>query len=411
MYSIAIVGGGAAGLATAAFAAELAPSARIAVLDGARTLGAKILISGGGRCNVTNREVSERDFNGGSAGAIRRVLRALPVADTIAWFGRLGIPLHEEARGKLFPDSNRARDVLDALVRDVRARGVDLLTGQRVQSVTATRTGFTILTSGGVLESRLVVLATGGLSVPSTGSDGAGYGFARTLGHSIVPTTPALVPLVLAGDAHRSLQGVSHDVQLTLAARGQRPRRFDGPMLWTHFGVSGPAVLDLSRHWLRAPGDGAEATVSAALAPFDGFETADDWLQRQCAERPRATVPTVLGAVLPQSLAQWVATAAEGADGPTMAELPRAVRRTVAQWLSTLPLPVIETRGYTHAEVTAGGVSLAEVDPSSMGSRICPGLFLVGEVLDVDGRLGGFNFQWAWASARAAASGLAAALG
>jgi predicted Rossmann fold flavoprotein len=410
LHSIAIAGGGAAGLATAIFAAERVPGARVAVLDGARSLGAKILISGGGRCNVTNALVSERDFNGGSPAPIRRVLRAFPVPDTARWFARLGVPLHEEAGGKLFPDSSRARDVVDALVGEARARGVALFTGQRVEGITRGRDAFTLVTSGGLLEARLVVLATGGLSVPSTGSDGAGYAFARALGHSIVPTTPALVPLVLEGETHRLLQGVSHDVRLTFAVTRQRPRRFDGPMLWTHFGVSGPAILDLSRHWLRARLERRDPRVTAALAPFWSFEDADTWFRQQAVARPRAHVGAALGTVLPQSVADCVTALATGPDGPPLAGLSRDARRQLAHWVSAWPLSVTGSRGYTHAEVTAGGVALSEIDPATMASRICPGLFLVGEVLDVDGRLGGFNFQWAWSSARAAAEGLAASL-
>jgi hypothetical protein len=410
MHSIAIIGGGAAGLATAIFAAERAPEARIAVLDGARSLGAKIIISGGGRCNVTNVVVSERDFNGGSPATIRRVLRSLSVPETVEWFTRLGVPLHEEARGKLFPDSHRARDVVDALIREARARAVDLLPGHRVENVSRSRDGFTLVTGGGVMEARLLVFATGGLALPSTGSDGAGFDFARALGHSLVPTTPALVPLVLEGDAHQALQGVSHDVQLTLAVQRERPRRFESPLLWTHFGVSGPAVLDLSRHWLRARLAGTPADVTASLAPFTSFDEADSWLQQQAVSRPRAQVANVLGAVVPQSLAEWVARSVSTDAPGTMASLPRDARRRLAHQLSAWTLPVADSRGYTHAEATAGGISLAEIDPGSMASRICPGLFLVGEVLDVDGRLGGFNFQWAWASARTAARGLAAAL-
>jgi predicted flavoprotein YhiN len=249
------------------------------------------------------------------------------------------------------------------------------------------------------------------------------------------------VPLVLGGDAHRALQGVAHDVRLTLTEARRRPRRFDGPMLWTHFGASGPAVLDLSRHWLRARLTGHAAEVSASLSPFASFADADGWLQQQASARPRAQVATALGAVLPQSLADFVARSddtsspaatprppeRDGFSGPAgssavspapalpdasapMAELTRERRRQLAHKLAAWRMPFLDSRGYTHAEVTAGGVALSEIDPASMRSRICPGLFVVGEVLDVDGRLGGFNFQWAWASARAAADGLASAL-
>ena len=407
---VAIVGGGAAGLATAIFTARQAPGVSVAVLDGARTLGAKILVSGGGRCNVTNAAVDERDFNGGRPASIRRVLRALPVPETVAWFGRMGVSLHEEPRGKLFPDSNRARSVLDALVAEARALGVRLLTAHRVEQVARSEAGFSLLTPGGPLEARLLVLATGGLSLPKTGSDGAGLRMARTLGHSIVPTTPALVPLLLEGDAHTSLQGVTHEARLTVSSPSRRACRFDGPILWTHFGVSGPAALDASRHVLRAAVEGTIAELTLAIPPFRDFAAAEAWLLEQIASRPRARAETVLADVLPASLAAFVCGSAIEEAASPLGSLPREARRALAHRLSGWQLPVAGSRGYTYAEATAGGVSLSEIDPETMASRICPGLFLVGEMLDVDGRLGGFNFQWAWASARAASHGLTRAL-
>lgn len=409
-HDVAIVGAGAAGLATAIFAADARPGARIVVLDGARTLGAKILVSGGGRCNVTNAVVTERDFNGGSAAAIRRVLRAFPADRAAAWFRSLGVPLHEEAHGKLFPDSQRARSVLDALVGAARARAVEIRPAHRVETVTRAPDAFHVQTSVGALDARAVVLATGGLALPKSGSDGVGYRFAEALGHTIVPTTPALAPLLLDGDLHRRLQGLTHEVTLALTTAGARPRRIDGSLLWTHFGISGPAALDMSRHWLRAALDnGRTPSLALASQPFSSFENADRWLRDQGQRAPRALVTTTLGHPLPETLA---AVLTEGSGVPretTLAALTREHRRALAHALSELPLSVIGSRGYTYAEATAGGVTLGEVDPATMASRRCAGLFLVGEVLDVDGRLGGFNFQWAWSSALVAAQGVARA--
>jgi hypothetical protein len=268
---------------------------------------------------------------------------------------------------------------------------------------------FELDTSGVGARARCLVLATGGLSVPRTGSDGFGYQLARMLGHSIVPTTPALVPLLLEGHLHEGLAGVSHEVRAQVAVAGAKPRQFQGPMIWTHHGVSGPAVLDASRHVLRHRLEGHSPILSAALVPEDPA-AADAWLLDAARTRPRAAVASILGERLPASLAGRLAVLAV-ADDVTMATLSRDTRRRLARLLTALVLPVQDSRGYDHAEVTAGGVALAEVDPATMTSRLCPGLFFVGEILDVDGRLGGFNFQWAWASARAAARGLAGSLG
>ena len=252
VFDTAIVGAGAAGLATGIFAARQAPAASVVVLEGARTIGAKILVSGGGRCNVTNDRVVPRDFNGGSRASIRRILGAFPASRTIEWFRDLKVPLHLEPLGKMFPDSNRARTVVDALVAECLARNVSVRTSSRVAGVEREADGFLIATSTGDVHARRLVLATGGLSLPKSGSDGAGYAFARGFGHTIVPTTPALAPLVLDGGVHEQLAGTSVPTRLTLAAAGQEPCRVDGAMLWTHFGISGPAALDVSRHWHRA---------------------------------------------------------------------------------------------------------------------------------------------------------------
>jgi predicted Rossmann fold flavoprotein len=193
---IVVVGAGAAGLATAIFTRRLNPSRPVLLLDGAAKPGAKILVSGGSRCNVTNVAVTERDFSGGKSTIVRRVLRGFTVAETIAWFAALGVPLHEEEHGKLFPDSNRSRDVLDALLHESEASGVMLRPATRVADVAPVAGGFRVETSRGPIDAASVVLATGGLSLPKTGSDGAGLDLARRLGHAIVPTTPSLVPLV-----------------------------------------------------------------------------------------------------------------------------------------------------------------------------------------------------------------------
>ena len=407
MHDVVIVGGGAAGLATAIFTARTSAGLRVAVLDGARTLGAKILVSGGGRCNVTNARVTERDFNGATPAGLRAVLRALPVDDTLAWFRALGVPLHEEALGKLFPDSNRARDVLDALTGEAQRAGVRIVPSTRVSGIEREGTGFRLTTASGHLTARIVVLATGGLALPKSGSDGAGYRFAEALGHTIVPTTPALVPLVLDGDRHVGLSGVSHDATLRLW-QVAKPRTLIGSFLWTHFGCSGPAVLDVSRHWLRARLDGLSPLLSLDSVG-ESFEAVDAWWTLEQQFRPRAHPVTVASDRVPRAVAERFVFEAGIGTEVTMATLGREARRRVVHAMTALPLDVRDARGYASAEVTAGGVALSEVDTSSMQSRRCPGLYLVGEVLDVDGRLGGFNFQWAWASARQAANGICAA--
>ena len=416
---VVIVGAGAAGLATAIFAARAAPALRVRVLDGARRVGAKILVSGGSRCNVTNRVVTERDFWGGSPRLIARVLRAFPADRAARFFEDLGVALHEEEDGKLFPDSNSSRTVLDALLAEAARRGVAIESDARVAAVHHDDAGFTVeRSSGPVVRAAAVVLATGGRSLPKSGSDGFGYQLAAAFGHACVATTPALAPLVLRGSAHTALAGVSHPAALTLRASGKALVRLEGALLWTHFGASGPVVLNLSRHWHRARLDAeangqvaSEIGVEVSLLPDDTFDSLERWLLDEATARPRAQVVTVLAQRLPNAVADaWVMLAGIARDA-TMAHLTREDRRRLGHALLATPLDVENSRGYAHAEVTAGGVPLDEIDTATMESRRQPGLYLVGEILDVDGRLGGFNFQWAWSSGWVAGHALARALG
>ncbi len=407
---VAIVGAGAAGLATAIFLRRLDGDVQVALLDSARRPGAKIVISGGGRCNVTNVTVGERDFWGGRRSIIRQVLRAWPVAETVAFFEGLGVPLKEEPGGKLFPVSNRSRDVSEALLREVERCGVRLETEARVMSVARAGDRFTLETSGGTLDARRVVLATGGLSLPKTGSDGTGFAIATSLGHSVVRTTPALAPLVLDGSTsspHSALAGVSLDVTLSIWIAGNLSDRLEGSLLWTHFGVSGPVVLNASRHWERAVVEGRPVAVTVNFLGV-AFDEAERRLVAMAAERPRASLQSALAGWLPASVASALVDAIGLSREAPVAHLTRDDRRRLAHALTEWPLAVTASRGYNFAEATAGGVSLDEIRWSTMESRLCPGLYLTGEILDVDGRIGGFNFQWAWASARVAAAAIAA---
>ena len=403
---VAVVGAGAAGLATAIFTRRAHPHLRVAVLDGAQRPGAKILVSGGSRCNVTNTVVTEQDFWGGRRAVVRRVLQSLPVRDTVRFFEEIGVPLHEEAGGKLFPDSNRSRDVLDALLRELTRSGAHLLTRARVIAIRKTPHGFVLATSAGDLPARAVVLATGGRSLPKTGSDGLGYELARSLGHTLVEQTPALAPLLLAGGIHTALSGVATDVELSVWIDGAIATRLSGALLFTHFGVSGPVVLDASRHWARARLEGRHVRLAINFHPGSTFESVEGGWIEAAKTRPRATLRGVLASQVPDAVAIALLDAARIPSDRLLAAVTREERRRLVHAQVDWPLEVTDTRGYNYAEVTAGGVSLDEIDPGTMQSRVCPGLYLTGEILDVDGRLGGFNFQWAWSSAWTASRGI-----
>jgi predicted Rossmann fold flavoprotein len=298
----------------------------------------------------------------------------------------------------------------------------------RVGAITRVADGFVVSTSQETITARHVVLATGGRSLPKSGSDGFGYELARALGHTIVPTTPALAPIVLAPtpDAlHVRLSGVAHEAELVLWIDGRIRTRLQGALLWTHFGISGPVALNMSRHWIRARltadtgsiqedsvarREPSSVAVTVSFLPEMTPESADGWLRAMAAERPRASFETLLAARLPRSVAEALCDSlgvSGGDEARAASQRRRDERRRVARALTEWPLVVQDTRGYNFAEATAGGVSMEEIDPATLESRKCPGLFLVGEILDVDGRIGGFNFQWAWASARVVARSLA----
>jgi predicted Rossmann fold flavoprotein len=337
------------------------------------------------------------------------VLRTLPVPETVAFFAELGVPMHEEANGKLFPDSNRSRDVLDALLRECERLGVVRFDNHRVASIARRDDRFVLETHETTIVADAVVLATGGQSLPKSGSDGGGYELARRLGHAIVPPVPALVPLLLdpaAVIAYRSLSGVTHDAEISVWIDGRVSERVIGSLLWTHFGISGPAALDASRHWTRAVQQERDVRLTLSFTPQHSFDAIDALLVSRIAARPRAAFQTVIAELVPAAVADLLLQICRADTSQHAASVSRETRRALAHALASTPLPVVGTRGYNYAEATAGGVALAEVTPRTMESRVCPGLFLVGEVLDVDGRLGGFNFQWAWASAKTAARGL-----
>jgi predicted Rossmann fold flavoprotein len=398
---VAVVGAGAAGLMAAIWARRTAPDRRVVLLDGARTLGAKILVSGGGRCNVTHHAVDETAFAGSTRPAIRKVLRRFDVPATVAFFRELGVELKREETGKLFPVTDRARTVLDALLGAARAAAVEVRHPWRVAAI---EPGFVLTAPGGeTMRAAHVVLATGGRSLPKTGSDGGGYALARALGHTLTPLVfPGLVPLTLPRDHFLcALSGLSAPAELEVrSSSGRRGAAFTGPVLCTHFGLSGPAVLDVSRYLIDARFDDPGARLVASFLPGASAESVDETL--------RATpVSRFLGERLPERLARALCAAA-GVDWSTPAHrLTREARREVARAATGLVLPVTGDRGFNYAEVTAGGVPLSELDLDTMESRPCPGLSLCGEICDVDGRIGGFNFQWAWASGYVAGVGAA----
>lgn len=409
---VVIVGGGAAGLMAAIWAATTRQERRVVVLDGAKTLGSKILVAGGGRCNVTHDVVTEQDFSGSSRHAIKKVIRRFGVEETTRFFEDMGVSLKREATGKLFPVADDGRVVLNALLTRARENGVELRHPCRVTSVVYKKRDanagppnddvlvnavFEVVGAWGTLVCDRLVLATGGMSLPKSGSDGGGYELARSLGHSITERVfPALVPLVLeAGHFLRSLSGVSLNAELQVrSATGKKLMSFTDSMLCTHFGLSGPSVLDISRHYIDASDSNAGCVLVANWLPGETFES----LEKRLVGAPSASVGSIFRESLPARFLEAIGASAQVDLGVKCGSLNREVRRAFVRALVEMPLPVTGNRGFTYAEVTAGGVPLDELHLETMESRRCPGLFMCGEICDVDGRIGGYNFQWAWSS-------------
>jgi predicted Rossmann fold flavoprotein len=402
---IAVIGAGAAGLMAGIWAGrtsqESRQSRRIVLLDGAKHLGAKILVAGGGRCNVTHDVVSEQAFAGSSRNAIKKVLRRFDVPVTIDFFRQLGVELKREETGKLFPTTDKARTVLDALLDAVRAAGAEILNPWRVERISKQDDGtFEVkgVGQGTTLHAAKIVLATGGKALPKTGSDGHAYGIAKALGHSISERVfPALVPLTLPRDHFIcGLSGLSAIVTLEVrSGTGKRMMSFTDSMLCAHFGISGPVALDISRYLGEAKAGDPAAQLWINWLPESSLEKLDADLVQLGRVSPGRMLRE---RGLPQRLAEGLCGQAEVDPSAPAHALTREKRRTLAAAITQMNLPVTGDRGFVHAEVTAGGIPLTEIRLETMQSRICPGLFICGEICDVDGRIGGYNFQWAWAS-------------
>ncbi|MFL5496792.1 MAG: NAD(P)/FAD-dependent oxidoreductase [Gemmatimonadales bacterium] len=400
---VAVIGAGAAGILAAIFAA--AGGAETFLLERTRDGGRKILISGGGRCNILPSRLEESRFvTDSSPHTMRNIIRSWPLQEQIAFFEReVGIPLVEEPESaKLFPVSNRARDVRDRLLALAARHGARFIPNTLVTRFAPAGTGWRVeCAQGPPLEVDAVIVATGGLSVPATGSDGAGLGVLQALGHVVHPTYAALTPVVDDAARFGSLAGVSLPVTLS-ASDGGRSASATGGFLFTHQGYSGPAVLDVSHVLVRARSDGSPARLQVRWAPLD----AEAWT---AALRPAGvrSVGSVVRGELPARLADRLVQAAHIDPARPLAQLRREERLRLVDVLARGELPWTGDEGYRKAEVTGGGVSLAEIDPRTMESRRHPGLYLSGEVLDAFGPIGGYNFLWAWATGRAAGLGAA----
>ena len=400
---VVVIGAGAAGLFCAAQAGQR--GARVLLIDHADKIAEKIRISGGGRCNFTNRDATPANFHSRNPHFCRSALARYTSQDFISLVQRHRIAFHEKHRGQLFCDDS-SQQIIDLLLRECEDGNVERWQPCAVRALRARENAaergarFEVDTDRGPVEARSVVIATGGLPVPKIGATDFGLRIARQFGHAIVEPRPALVPLVFDATEWApfvALAGVSLEVEIS-SGSGKQRARFVEDLLFTHRGLSGPAVLQASSYWQ------AGETLQIAFGP------GTDWTQ--ALARAKATSRRQLGnelaAHLPQRLAQaWLARGALPEDKP-MPEVADKPLRQLAESLSAWRIAPAGTEGWKKAEVMAGGVDTREIDSKSMESRRAPGLHFIGEVVDVTGWLGGYNFQWAWASGYACAEALAA---
>ncbi len=386
-FDVVVIGAGAAGLMCAITAGRR--GRRVLVVEHANKPGKKILMSGGGRCNFTNTGTGPENFLSANPHYCKSALARYAPADFIALVGRHGIAWHEKALGQLFCDQS-SKQIVRMLLDECEAAGVRIEIGCAVEDVRALDGGgFALRTTREPSTTASLVVASGGLSIPSMGASGFGYQLARQFGHTVLPTRAGLVPLTLSGihsERLQDLSGVSLPIEAT--CNGQSFRNF---MLVTHRGLSGPSILQISSYW--QPGD------ALRLDLLPGFE-AEAFLREQRRSRPAAELKTVLSERLPKRFAQRLCDA--WLSNRPMRQYGERELHDLATQLHHWPITASGTEGYRTAEVTLGGVDTRELSSSTMASRRVPGLYFIGEVVDVTGWLGGYNFQWAWASGHAA---------
>ena len=385
-FDLIIIGGGAAGLMCALTAGQRGKS--VLLIEHANRVGKKILMSGGGRCNFTNTGTTPANFLSANPHFCKSALARYRPADFIGMVEAHGIAFHEKELGQLFCDDS-SKQIVAMLVAECATAGVRIETSCRVSSIATRDGGFDLECTLGRVHGKALVIATGGLSIPAMGASGFGYDIARQFGHHLLPTRAGLVPLTLTGsylEHYSQLSGVS----LPVSARAGRAR-FDNAMLITHRGLSGPAILQISSYW--QPGDPLQIDL---LPGQDALE----FLLAGQRERPAAELRTWLTERLPKRFAQRFCEI--HADERPLRQYNKPELVAIAAKLKEWPIVPSGSEGYRTAEVTLGGVDTLEVSSATMESRLVPGLYFVGEVLDVTGHLGGYNFQWAWASGRAA---------
>ncbi len=397
-WDVIVIGAGAAGLMAAIAAAERGK--RTLLLEKNRKAGVKILMSGGTRCNIThatdNRGIVEAF--GPNGRFLHSALAALSVQDTIDFFEAQGVATKVEETGKIFPVSNKATDVLDALLRWLHGSSATLALEEPITDLRRLSEGLIVETPRRALRAGKVILTTGGQSYPGSGTTGDGYAIAARLGHTIVTPRPALVPVTVSAPWVAELRGVTlPDVGASVLRGDTRLGSRRGALLFAHFGLSGPVILDLSR-FVSTHADPTALRLELDLLPAMKEAALDELLRQESATSGKKLLAGVLGQHLPRRLCETLLRLCGMAAERTAAALNKGDRARLVQAVKRLALPVTGTLGFKKAEVTTGGIALDEIDSRTMQSKLVPELYLAGEILDLDGPIGGYNFQAAFST-------------
>lgn len=404
LKKIIVVGGGCAGMMAAIKAAE--HGAQVTLFEKMPRVGRKLGITGKGRCNITNEaDVAEVVKNlPGNGKFLFSALKNFSPADAISFFESLGVKTKVERGGRVFPVSDDAKEVIDALSRRMAELGVEVRTNSPVTEIIAEQKKIVgVLVGGKIYKADAVILATGGASYPATGSTGDGFKFAQRLGHTVTKLLPALVPLETEEDFVKDLQGLSlRNVRVKLLSDGKKVSEQFGEMLFTHFGVSGPIILTLSRQAARLLAEGRFVELEINLKPALTPEQLNARILRDFDKFKRKAIKNALIELLPAKFIPIILDLSYLPEDKRVDEITTVERRRILENLRGLLLTITKTRPIEEAIVTAGGVSTKELDPRTMQSKLIEGLYIVGEVADVDGFTGGYNLQAAWAMGNAA---------
>lgn len=403
-YDICIIGAGAAGLMAAITACR--GGAKTAVFEKNTNVGRKLLITGGSRCNITH-ELSPKQFTDACQPYhrfLKHCIYDFTPQQMISFINDLGVETVTESDGCVFPASHRAVDVVDALCKEARKLGVDFYYDKPIEEIVRTDSNFTVFHAASQIEAERIIIATGGLSYPKTGSTGDGYEFAKAFSHTIVPTQSCLVPLVARQSWAGRLSGVGVKDASLLIAGEKKKNRICGPVIFTADGIGGPAVINFSRRILPMLKHDQDVQITIDLLANQTLEQSIEMFNELCRANPKKELTGLLSGLFPRSVTWELASMVDLDPSTRAAHLPKKAISRLINLIKSLPLTIIDTKPIRQATVTRGGVCTDQIDTTTMQSKLCPNLFFAGEVMDVDGPCGGYNLQIAFSTAVLAAS-------